>query len=175
MPCTKDNIGMKSITVMKISFDFVLDYHVSERMLPSIYTGKVFPVSESCITFPVFILGIFLVSDQTFCAGTTHLHNSSNFPVNSQCLMGHWGNLVGIYHNIPSIHTGKYSQCLITHFVPVNLLCVFHQNSQQIPSFFWPFPLFLTIAWDRQHCDSRLEIPLVLTGTSQNIPRIFLW
>ena len=38
----------KSITFMKISFDFVLDYHVSERIVPSICTctGKVFQVSD---------------------------------------------------------------------------------------------------------------------------------
>ena len=43
-PWAKENIGMKSITVVKSSFDFVLDYHVSERILPSICAGKIFPV-----------------------------------------------------------------------------------------------------------------------------------
>ena len=38
----KDNIGMKSIIVMKIRFHFVLDYHVNERILP---------------TFPAFVPG----------------------------------------------------------------------------------------------------------------------
>ena len=48
------------------------------------------------------------MSDQTFCTGTPHLYNSSNFPceffpVSDQTL----GILVGILHNIPSIHTRK--------------------------------------------------------------------
>ena len=91
----------------------------------------------------------------------------------SQCLIRHCENLVGIYHNIPSIPTGKYSRGLIRHFVTINLICIFHWNSQQILSIFWPFQLFLTIAWDEQRSDSQLEMPLVLTGTSRNIPRMF--
>ena len=47
-PRTKDSIGMKSIIITKISFDFVLDYHVNEIILPRI---------------PVFILGKYSVSD----------------------------------------------------------------------------------------------------------------
>ena len=42
----KENIGIKSITVVKLSFDFVLDCHVSERILPNICTGKIFPVCD---------------------------------------------------------------------------------------------------------------------------------
>ena len=89
----------KSITFMKISFDFVLDNHVSEKILPSICTGKVFPVSDhmhwKCWDLagilhdiPSIYTGkaweIFLVSDQMFCTGTPRLHNSSNIPVNCQ-------------------------------------------------------------------------------------------
>ena len=197
----KDNIGMKGIIVMKIKFHSVLDYHVNERILLTIpafvlgkysqclitHTGKCWDMVGILHNIPSIYTGkaweIFLVSDQTFCTRTSHLHNSSNFPVNSQQFLTipsvwsdrHLENLVGILHNIPSIHTGKYSQCLIRHFVPVNLICIFRQNSRQIPSKFWPFPLFLTIAWDKQRSDSQVEIPLFPNGTSRNIPRIFWW
>ena len=98
----KDNIGMKGIIVMKISFHFVLHYHVNERILPTIpafvlgkysqcmitHTGKCWDMVVILHNIPSFDTGkaweISLVSDQTFCTGTSHLHNSSNFPVNSQ-------------------------------------------------------------------------------------------
>ena len=99
----KDIIGMKSIIVMKIRFHSVLDCHVDERILP---------------TIPAFVL------DKYF-----------------QCLITHtwkcW-DMVGILHNIPSIYTGKfklgrYSRCLIRHFVPEQLICIICRISQLIP------------------------------------------
>ena len=98
----KDDIGKKSIIVTKMRFHSVLDYHVNERILPTIpafvlgkypqclitRSGKCWDMVGILHNIPSIYTGkaweIFLMSDQTFCTRTSHLHNSSNFPVNSQ-------------------------------------------------------------------------------------------
>ena len=176
----KDNIGMKSIIVIKIRFHSVLDYHVNEIILPTIpafvfgkyvqcliaHTGKCWDRVVILHNIPSIDTGktweIFLVSDQTFCTVTSHLHNDQTLGKSRRNLAQH--SQYSYWEVFP-----------VSDFVPVNLICIFRQNSQQIPSKFGRFPLFLTIAWDKPRSDSQMEIPLFPTGTSRNILRIFWW